>query len=64
LIQFNSTTATNLRHLTSLSTTCCPQHRDQRLLWCHFCLCIDRKIDKFAFESHVHWTDISKLRHL
>jgi len=40
LIQFYSNNATILHHLTSHSTTCAPQHRDQRLLWRQFTLSI------------------------
>jgi len=44
LIQFYSNNMTNLHHLTSHSTPCCPTMQrlycDHRLLWLHFTLCI------------------------
>jgi len=36
LIQFCWNNATNLHHLTSHSTACCPRHRDSRFLWRYF----------------------------
>jgi len=64
MIPLYSNKATNLHHLTSHSTTCCPTTKrsycEHRLLWHHFTLCMWMKGHVDNFEDERVWTTLKR----